>query len=264
MRPGWNPSRRNRHVGTKAHGHGSNNKLVIPESWHGEFRCFYERLSSYVLLNKSIGNREIPFFVEPTRPDWFYPCTIDDICSLLSLCPPEDLSSFDFIVLRQPTRKQRILRPAWGRAIFVYEIASYRGTAIVLEAQNLLPVLWGKSISQERSRELERLSADGHDIRKSKRGIEVHVSLNSLRNTVLFRTLLHEIGHHIDYKRCAENEWDSLTHSEKEDFAHRYAREKYQTLQAQGLVPFPPKFDIQSLQENGLNPEWFCSPNKGG
>jgi len=260
MRPGWNPTRRNRHVGTKAHGHGSNNKLIIPESWQGRFRCFYERLSSYVLINKTIGNREIPIFVEPTRPDWFYPCTIDDIYYLLSQCPPEDLSSFDFIVLRQPTRKQRILSPVWGRAIYIYEIASYRGTAIVLEAQNLLPVIWGKSISQERVRELERLGADGHDIRKSKRGVEVHVTPNSLRSTVLFRTLLHEIGHHIDYNRRTDEEWDSLIHSEKEDFAHRYAGEVYQTLQQQGLVPFSALFDVQSLQENGLSPEWFRSP----
>ena len=258
MRPAWNPTRRNRHVGTKAHGHGSNNKLVIPQSWHGEIRCFCERLSSYVLVKKTIGDREIPFFVEPARPDWFYPCTIDDICFLLSSCPPEDLSSFDFIVLRQATRKQRILSPVWGRAMFIYEIDSYRGTAIVLEAQNLLPVIWGKSINQERARELERLAADGHDIRRSKRGVEVHVTPDSLRSTVLFRTLLHEIGHHVDYNRRTDDEWDGLTRSEKEDFAHRYAREMYQTLQTQGLVPFPAKLDIQSLQENGLSPEWFC------
>ncbi|KAF0814961.1 hypothetical protein IGB42_00037 [Andreprevotia sp. IGB-42] len=32
MRAGWNPTRRNRHIGTGAQGHGQDNKLVIPQS----------------------------------------------------------------------------------------------------------------------------------------------------------------------------------------------------------------------------------------
>src|SRR4051794_40946687 len=106
MRSGWNPTRRNRNVGTKAHGHGSNNRLVIPEPWH-EPKAFYERLSSFVVVTRKVGLRDLMFFVEPTRPGWFYPCSVDDTCRVLSGCNAEDLSSFDFIVMRQPTRKQR-------------------------------------------------------------------------------------------------------------------------------------------------------------
>jgi len=123
--------RRNKNVGTKAHGHGSNNKLAIPESWH-ESKRYYEKLSSYTVVTRTVGTRELRFFIEPTRPDWFYPCTVDDICAVLSRCSSEVLSAFDFIVMRQPTRKQRIL----------------------------CPVEWSNSIDPECARELDRLSQD--------------------------------------------------------------------------------------------------------
>ena len=82
MRPGWNPTRRNRHVGTKAHGHGENNRLVIPESWHRN-QVYYEKLEDHVRICRRIGERNIVVLVEPPRPGWFYPCTVDDIFTLL-------------------------------------------------------------------------------------------------------------------------------------------------------------------------------------
>ncbi|TJZ68373.1 hypothetical protein [Chitiniphilus eburneus] len=257
MRPGWNPARRNRHVGTKAHGHGANNRLTIPESWH-ELKCYFEKLSSYVVVTKSIGERELKFFVEPTRSDWFYPCTVDDICAVLSHCSVNVLNSFDFVVMRQPTRKQRILCPVWGRAIFSFDIDKHRGAAIVIEAQDLAPIDWDKSITPEYTRELERLRKDGHEIRNVRRGIQIHTTPNSLRNTVLYRTFLHEIGHHIDYSQSSSEEWDAKTKPVKEDYAHRYASELYGLLSKQGVLPFKPIIDDKSLLADGLNREWFC------
>ena len=151
MRPGWNPTRRNRNVGTKAHGHGSNNNLTIPESWH-EPKRYYEKLLSYNVVTRMDGTRLIRFFVEPTRPDWFYPCSVDDICAVLAHCSSEALRAFDFIVMRQPTRKQRILWPVWGRAIFSFDIDKHSGSAIVVEAQDLSPIEWRSSIDPERTR----------------------------------------------------------------------------------------------------------------
>lgn len=206
MRPGWNPTRRNKHAGTRAHGHGADNRLEIPTSWHQSV-CYYEKLCAYQVVTRTIGTRVIRFFVEPTRPGWFYPCTVDDMCAVLALCPPEALLAFDFIVLRQPTRKQRILCPVWGRAIFHFDIDKYSGAAIVIEAQDLSPVRWRVSITAERARELDRLRQDGHTIRTTRRAIDILVTPNSLRNTVLYRTLLHELGHHVDYHRSSEEDW---------------------------------------------------------
>lgn len=259
MRPGWNPTRRNKNVGTKAHGHGSNNRLTIPESWH-EVKCYYEKLSSYKVVTKTVGNRPIRFFVEPTRPDWFYPCSIDDICTILTHCSSEALLAFDFIVMRQPTRKQRILSPVWGRAIFSFDIDKYSGPAIVIEAQDLSPIAWPRSIDVEHMRELERLRLDGHEISNTRRGIEIRVTPTSLRNTVLYRTLLHEIGHHVDYNRSSESEWCSKTRNEKEDYANRYARELHERLSKQKILPFGLNIDDQSLIAYGLRKEWFCPP----
>jgi hypothetical protein len=256
MRPGWNPTRRNRHAGTKEHGHGADNRLTVPESWH-ELKRYFENLSSYSVVTRTVGTRQIRFLVEPTRPDWIYPCTIDDICAVLALCGPEALLTFDLIVMRQPTRKQRILRPVWGRAVFVFDIDKFSGPAIVIEAQDLSPVVWPSSLSAERARELDRLRQDEHEICTTRRGIEIRVTPASLRNTVLYRTLLHEVGHHVDYRRSSGSGWDSKTWIEKEDFAHRYARELFERLANQHALPFAPIMDDQSLISDGLKREWF-------
>lgn len=259
MRPGWNPARRNRNVGTKAHGHGSNNRLTIPESWH-EPKRYFEKLSSYTVVHRTVGTRELLFFIEPTRPDWFYPCSVDDICAVLSRCSSEVLSAFDLIVMRQPTRKQRILCPVWGRAIFSFDIDKHSGSAIVIEAQNLSPIEWAFSIDPESARELDRLRQDGHDIHNTRRGIEIRVTADSLRNTVLYRTLLHELGHHVDYRQSSENDWSSKTRVAKEDYAHRYALELREFLSAHGALPFAPILNDDSLLADGLKREWFCLP----
>ena len=257
MRPGWNPTRRNRNVGTKAHGHGANNSLTIPESRH-ELKCYYEKLGSYTVVSRTVGTRKLRFFVEPTRSDWFYPCTVDDICAVLSHCSPEVLSAFEFVVMRQPTRKQRILCPVWGRAIFSFDIDQYSGSAIIIEAQDLSPIRWENSIDPAHARELDRLREDGHDVHSTRRGIEIRVTANSLRNTVLYRTLLHELGHHIDHKRCDGDNWSSKTQSAKEDYAHRYALELKAFLSMQAAWPFAPIMDDESLLGDGLKREWFC------
>lgn len=259
MRSGWNPARRNRNVGTKAHGHGESNKHVIPESWHTLAR-FYERLDRYVAVTRHIGSRQIHFLVEPTRPDWFYPCTVDDACAILSFLSDEDLRTFDLVVMRQPTRKQRILSPVWGRAVFSFDIDKYSGAAVVLEAQSLAPIKWSLELSPEKVRELERLRDDGHRIEKTKRGFVIHPSRTALRNTVLYRTLLHEIGHHVDARNLPEDQWDCKPHLSKEDFAHRYAATQMERLRRTAAAPFDLIFDSDSMKRDELSQEWFCPP----
>ena len=162
--------------------------------------------------------------------------------------------------MRQPTRKQRILCPVWGRAIFWFDIDKHQGAAIVIEAQSVDPIEWTSSIDPERTRELDRLRLDGHEVRNTRRGIEIRVTPDSLRNTVLYRTLFHEIGHHVDFNRCSLEDWKGRTKSVKEDFAHRYAKELAATLQAEGALPFSPIIEDESISADGLKREWFCLP----
>jgi len=72
------------------------------------------------------------------------------------------------------------------------------------------------------------------------------------RATVLFRTLLHEIGHYVDWLRhivwpCPDVEvseerreqlYFSRSHTVREDFAHRYATETFNRLKEEGKLPF--------------------------
>jgi len=259
MRPGWNPTRRNRNSGTKAHGHGQDNRMSIPESWH-EYRRFYEKLSGYITVRRMVGEHELTFFVEPTRPDWFYPCTVDDICAVLAHCDQDAVSTFDTIVMRQPTRKQKLLSSVWGRAIFYFEIEedAMGASAIIIESHDLSPIAWPKSLSPEQERELERLRGDGYGVRQTRRGHEVHVTADSMRNTVLYRTLLHEIGHHVDFDHNHGERWDGKTSLEREDYAHRYALEWGERLSKAGVLPFSPIINEESLLKDGLKREWFC------
>ncbi|MDR7151269.1 hypothetical protein J2W49_003242 [Hydrogenophaga palleronii] len=152
------------------------------------------------------------------------------------------------------------MSPVWGRAIFSFDIDKHSGPAIVIEAQNLGSFEWHRSVDPEDARELDRLRQDGHNVHNTRRGIEIRVTPDSLRNTVLYRTLLHEIGHHVDYERCSEDEWDGKTRMVKEDYAHRYARELKTLLSSQGKLPFDPIISDDSLQADGLAREWFCLP----
>ena len=256
MRAGWNPGRRNRNVGTKGHGHSSNNKLVIPEARH-EHRRFYELLSSYVVVKRQVVDKELTFFVEPTRLGWFYPCTVDDICCALSQLPSEHIATFDMVVMRQPTRKQRVLSAVWGRAVFEFDAPNCSGAAVVLEAQTDEPLAWPVSLSPERVRELDRLRADGHQIHKSTRNIVISTTPDSLRNTVLCRTLLHEVGHHVDHSQRSAEEWQDRTPTERENYAHRYAAEMLERFKKLGAMPFVQRIDEAGLLRDGLNPEWF-------
>ncbi|MDJ0797430.1 MAG: hypothetical protein QNJ51_11470 [Calothrix sp. MO_167.B12] len=47
-------------------------------------------------------------------------------------------------------------------------------------------------------KELERLREDGHRTATDKRHYLISSTLDSIRNTQLYRTLHHEIGHYVD------------------------------------------------------------------
>ena len=260
MRPGWNPVRRNRNIGTPAQGHGEDNRLTIPDSRHDR-SVYYERLGACPTFTHRVNGHYLRFFVEPTRTGWFHPCSVEDALEILSHVSAQDLAALDFIVMRQPTRKQRILRPVWGRAVFSFEQPPHAGSAIVLEAQHLEDTVWRNALGPEDQRELDRLDADGHRIRKTRRTITIAPTAASLRNTVLYRTLLHELGHHVDYRRFAAAEWDSRPSSQKEDYAHRYATEQMARLRQAGAAPFAPRPDPALRHKHGLKDEWFLPPH---
>jgi hypothetical protein len=228
-------------------------------------RLFYEKLEHPVALSRIIGDREITILVEPVQPGFLHACTPDDIVQVLSLLPPQHAASIDLVVLRQPKRKERLLNPIWGRIQYWSKISSYTGVAIHLEAQEINRVQrWHRSLSPDDSQELERLIEDGHRVVSERRYHLLHTSLESTRNTQLYRTLPHEVGHYVDYQESEQEAmgldlyW-SKTSKDKEAFAHRYATEFWKREKKAGTLPFERIVNEERFVTEGLSLSWFTS-----
>jgi len=268
---GWDARRRNRNIGTPKQGRGQNNRFVIPESWADD-RLFYEKLNNPVSLEVSVNGISLAILIEKTAPGFCHACTPDDIVKVLGLIPQGHLKPIQMIVLRQPKKKEKILASVWGRLRYWSEIEQYSGPAIHLEAQAVLETRrWSKSLRPDWVRELERLKDDGHHIESDKRYYYISHTIESIRNTQLYRTLPHEIGHYVDYLESVEipagddyDKWDKLNKlydskpsKEKEDFAHRYATEFFKKQKSLGRLPFDRILDPKSLKTKDIDPGWF-------
>lgn len=120
--------------------------------------------------------------------------------------------------------------------------------------------------------ELDRLRADGHPIEEDRRGFTVTPTLESIRATQLYRTLPHELGHHVDYRSkitdLAKDQADygrrhdayfKRPNKEREEFAHRYAAKHAARLRENGVIPFG-RLDHPAAHKNDrLDPAWFAA-----
>ena len=270
-RSGYNPTRRNRNIGTEKSGLGQDNRLVIPWAWADD-RIYYNRLIDPVEIEIKIRSVTTHVIVEPTLDGFTHACTVDDISKLLQMIPVHHIEHIKAFVLRQPKRKEQILAPVWGRLVYRTDVCGHSGPTVYLEAQERqLVQKWSKSLSPDYAKELDRLRRDGHLIETDKRRHTISSNVESIRNTQLFRTLPHEIGHYVDYLtkvedpcRTDRSNWSVLNdkyHSrpsqEKEAFAHRYGDEFRQRLTSEDLLPFDRMFDPAKIQKMGLNPSWF-------
>ncbi|MEM8932635.1 MAG: hypothetical protein AAGE94_15740 [Acidobacteriota bacterium] len=259
MRSGYDPTRRNRKIGTADQGFRADNAMVIPESWHDD-RVFYERLADPKVVTREWHARTFTFLVEPTRADCAHACSIDDVMSVLQLLSPADRLLVRTFIFRQPSRKQQILASVWGRMVYCANLGSYRGVAVYLEAQEIAePLRWSTSLKPSEMQELDRLRDDGHTIQRTGRQIEIHSTLDSVRATQLFRTLPHEIGHYVHYRQALDAGVDHWARStdEKEAFAHRYAGRVLEPARDAKRIPFPRILDRRSLARDDLKPSWF-------
>jgi hypothetical protein len=259
MRAGWNPNRRRQGAGAQAVGFRRENRMRIPEPRDG--KLFYERLHDPVRLNRRLHGIDRRVLVEPPRPDSAYAVTPDELCWMLTAVREPALAGVTLFVLRQPTRKQELLRSVWGRMLFDAEIAGEAGPALILEAVSLERALrWPRSLDPESMRELERLRADGHPICATRRHYVIEPSLAAARRTQL-RTVLHELGHWVDWRRSPSEAayWQRPTR-EREEFAHRYADELAATLVEQGRLPAERDPAHAVRREDRLDPRWFSEP----
>lgn len=257
--PGHNPTRRNRNIGTSKQGHGRNNRMIIP--WPASsMKCFYERLGNYRKIVKQVGDNAFTFVVETPRTHSFHACSIADVIRILENVPHDDIDDLDLIVFRQPKRKEEILSPVWGRLIYSYEFENKTKAAVILEAVNSEKRLrWPRNLSVDNQKEMARLMEDGHPFQETRRYFETGFAPAATRNTQLYRTLPHEIGHYVHYLNTVErpgrgdgnfDKWKkrhdkfwSIPASEKERFAHDYAETLRRKLFDSDIIPFEPLSD---------------------
>lgn len=251
-----NPTRRNRNIGTAKQGHGQNNELVIPARSDGLH--WLERIGDHTVEDRVIANRDVRFVIETNSLGCIHSCTVEDVARVLWSLPQSDWAGLQTFVFRQPTRKQLTMSPAWGRLQYYAEITTAKGDrlaegpAIFLDALQVnRSLVWSTSLDPDRSHELDRLRGDGHDVQRAGRKFKITVSASSARNTQLYRTLLHEVGHWFDWLSKVEEptanggDWESLERdyfarpkAEREAFAHRYADAQRAALEAKGAIPF--------------------------
>jgi len=264
------PRRRNRNIGTSKSGRGKNNRMQIPERW-SDLSPYWQSLSSFVAVERSIGSHRIVFLVEPARSGHAHHCTVEDVRAVLALLPAEHVFEIDLVVFRQPTRKQATLNPVWGRLGYWSEIGGYQGPGIYLETQPAdLMLEWGKSLRPDDQAELERLRESGFEIRPHRRGYRIHAPPAAIRASQLYRTVPHEVGHYADYLACrAAYDWGddedrfwelfgAKPHQDSEAFAHRYADEFRTRMTQERRIPFPQIYDPTELRRHRLDPAWFA------
>lgn len=106
----------------------------------------------------------------------------------------------------------------------------------------------------EDQREFIRLQEDQHAFTDNKKAYVSLICTEALRNTQLYRTLLHELGHYVHYlevverpesekeddemKNARDNFYFRLPQMEKEKFAHQYADCLKQKLTEEKVIPF--------------------------
>ena len=255
----WRPERRNRKIGTKSSGYSKSKDMRIPESWldkHGKCSFYYERLQRPLVEQVAIARHHLTFLYDPPHEGFSYGCSPSDVAKLLASVSSLAPALPNIVAFRQPTRKQRQQNPVWGRFLYFAEFGEHCGTALVLEAQELGAQLkWPKRMTLEDRAEFERLILDGHGCVETKRHHVIVLTEESLRNTKLYRTLLHEVGHLADYHQkvlreqtaldpsndAAADLYFSRPTSEREAFAHRFAEQLRQRLLEDGAIPFEPQ-----------------------
>lgn len=249
----WNPTKRNRNIGTSKQGHGQNNKLLIPQPFDTS-KLFYERFNKPEINSIHVHGREIPVIVEQLNINHYYSCTPADVAVILDHLPQIDLEEFGVLVFRQPKKKEQILSPVWGRLIYSFEFRNKYYPAIILEALPYKKKLkFTKRQTTELEKEFNHLLNDGVEFILDKREYVAEINEETARSIQLYRTLLHEVGHYVHYLEQVERpvyeedicEWEkrfelylNIPVQEKEIFANKYADTAKRELVQKNIIPF--------------------------
>lgn len=213
---GWRPERRNRKLGTPDWSwkdqHEARPTFDVPwPDW--EYRAPEERWSAETVERHQVHGKTTLVVTERPLNGSVHACSPSDVCAVLRCLPKADVAGVGLVVLRQPTRKEEIFRPAWGRMHWCADFRGYRGPAITLDAIDFQRprIRMSRSLSPERAQELERLRRHRFVITETNRTYDVLLTPEHVRRWLLVRTVPHEVGHWVDYRHRVLDRLDAAT-----------------------------------------------------
>jgi hypothetical protein len=286
-RAGWNPTRRNRNLGTEKQGYGQDNELTIPHgcNWNYDWKAHWEKLSDYRILSEVISGNKTTFIVEKPTDGFYFALTPWDVIKVLNMLDKELWQDVELFIWRNQFRKERILGGAWGRIAYWANInSSLEGTAIFFHSLGkTFEWGWKKKLKPEDGKELERYREAGIKVLNEKRQLRLLSSPEADRYVQLYHTLPHELGHLDDYskhwnwlgegveygrdddaleesnRRIDEGtpHYDQKPAHEKEVYAHRFSDQLREKLKLNGNIPFPIQLDEHEAKQADIDLAWF-------
>lgn len=230
--------------------------MVVPERWHdrhGNYKTYFEHMRPSVMRELSVAGQQVQFVYEAPDDGYTYGCDIDEVARVLCAVSEPEHWLPEIVAFRQPTRKQTLLAPVWGRCLYAGKIGSRIGPAIMIEAQRVgARFSWPRRMTLSDRDEFQRLVDEGHVFQKGKRSFDTQLTFESIRNTILYRTVLHELGHLQQYDELvfdddaaldpdvgrAQDLYFALPSDEKEAYANAFAARMARKLRSEGVIPF--------------------------
>lgn len=176
-------------------------------------------ISSSRLEIRDINGCPFRFVVEALRPFCLYLCTIDEVASMLRAAPQGDLAGLDLVVFHQPAVGEKT-GCCWGSYTAEYSYEGKLRRAILLDSVDS----HAKSVAVRRAdrdaaQEAEGLREDGHRVALISGRYIVASSREAIRVTQLYRSVYHQLYHHVRSFRGLPHETDD------ERLANGYARQ---------------------------------------
>lgn len=168
---------------------------------------------------RHINGQPLRFLVEALRPCNLYLFTIDEAANLLRAVPGDDLEGLDLVVFHQPAVGEKA-GCCWGAYTAEYRYEGRLRRAILLNSVNShTHMVAVRQADRDAAQETECLREEGHKIALIDGRYIIASSRDAIRVTQLYRSIYHQVYHHVRSFRGIPLEADD------ERLANGYARQ---------------------------------------
>lgn len=161
-----------------------------------------------------VGEGQLPIYATPLRPEFALPVSVDEVAAVLEKLPRRLLAGLEGVYLLGGSQRQVVSGRYWG--------CYYRRKVFLFAA----PRAWlSWRTAEYPGPALLRVSALRPRIRREGSSWLTEVDERKLRDFYLYDVLLHEVGHHVDFRRNGYR-WRSRLKTERyaEWFAASYGK----------------------------------------